>query len=173
MTKKSLGVATLTMTILAAGVAWATAQSPGAGSRGQGRGQRMADYLGLSQDQRATWKSLHEQHKTDMEPLRQEGRTLHERLRSALGAASPDPTTVGLATIAMKQHREKVKAANEAFHARLTATLSDEQKTKLEAFRAANRGSHGEGWGSRRGHRGHEAGGPDEGSASAPSPTEG
>ncbi|HKC13292.1 MAG TPA: hypothetical protein VKI41_14775, partial [Vicinamibacteria bacterium] len=44
---------------------------------GQSRGPdrhlgRAADYLGLSADQQATWKSLFEEHKAEIEPLRQE-----------------------------------------------------------------------------------------------------
>ena len=130
----------------------------------------MAEHLGLSEEQRATWKSLYEQHRTEMEPLRQEGRDLHERLARALDATSPDPTAVGLATIAMKQHRDKIKAADEAFQTRLTGTLSEEQKTKFEALKAANRGGHGQGF---SGHRGPKPGGADESSSAPSGPVEG
>jgi Spy/CpxP family protein refolding chaperone len=145
--KRSLGVGILSIAVLAAGVGSAAAESQGATpqGRGQGRAQRLADYVGLSDEQRATWKSLHEQHKTEMAPLRQEGRDLRERLRSAMNVPNPDPTAVGQATLAMKQHREKVKASEEAFEARLTSTLNDDQKAKFDAFKAANHGGHGRG----------------------------
>jgi Spy/CpxP family protein refolding chaperone len=157
--KKSLGIGALSIAVLAAGVGWAAAQAPGNApvSHGQGRGQRLADYLGLSDEQRATWKSLQEQHKTEMAPLMQEGRDLRDRLNTATNAANPDPNAVGQATLAMKQHREKIKASQEAFETRLTATLTDDQRTKFDAFKAANHGGRG------RGFRGHGAPQPTEG----------
>lgn len=158
--KKSLGVGILSMAMLAAGVGWAAADSQGGSApqgRGQGRGQRLADYLGLSDEQRATWKSLHEQRRTEMEPLRQEGRDLRDRLQGALNAANPDPSAVGQAALAMKQHRERVKASEESFQTRLVSTLTDDQKAKFDAFKAANHVGHG------RGFRGHGAPKPTEG----------
>jgi Spy/CpxP family protein refolding chaperone len=128
-----------------AGLAWADAQ--GANPRGRGgaaRGERMAEYLGLNEEQRATWKSLHEQHDTEMQPLRQEGRDLYQKLRAATEAPNPDPAAVGAATLALKEHRDKVRAAQKAFEGQLTGMLTPEQKTKFEAFRAAHRD--GRGW---------------------------
>jgi len=159
MSKKNIGIAALSLAVLAGGAGLAAAQAQGGApwTRGEGRGQRLADYLGLSDEQKATWKSLHEQHRTEMEPLMQEGKDLRDRLRTAMNAPAPDPNAVGQATLAMKQHREKIRAAQQAFESRLVGTLSDDQKTKYEAFKAANH--HGRG---RDGFRGH-----------APAPTEG
>ena len=159
MSKKNIGIAALSLAVLAGGVGWASAeaQSGAPSTRGQGRGQRLADYLGLSDDQKATWKSLHEQHRTEMQPLMQEGKDLRDRLRTAMNASTPDPNAVGQATLAMKEHREKIKAAQQAFETRLVGTLNDDQKTRYEAFKAANHGGRRHG-----GFRGH-----------APAPTEG
>ena len=172
MTKKTLGAASLAVALLAAGVGLAAAEPQGAssGHHGQDRVQRMVQYLGLSEEQQATWKSLHDQHRTEMEPLRIEARELRERLRIAMAATSPDPTAVGAATLAIKQHHEKVKASEEAFQTRLTATLSDEQKTKFEAFKAANRGGRGPG---SRGHGGPKENAPDQSSSVSRVPMEG
>jgi len=127
-----------------AGLAWADAR--GAGPRGRGgaaRGERLATYLGLNEEQQASWKSLHEQHDTEMQPLREEGRHLHQKLRATMDAPAPDPAAVGAATLALKQHREKMRAAQKAFEGQLTSVLTPEQKTKFEAFRAAHRHGHG------------------------------
>jgi Spy/CpxP family protein refolding chaperone len=115
----------------------------------------MTEYLGLTEEQQAAWKSLQEQQKAEMQPLMQEGRELHERLRTATEAENPDPTAVGAATLALKQHREKARAAHQAFTEKLTGTLTPEQKTKFEAFQASHRGGHGRpgGFKGRRGPR--------------------
>jgi hypothetical protein len=89
-----------------------------------------------------------------MEPLRQEGRDLHVRLRAAMKADNPDPATVGSAVLALKQHREKAEAARTAFHSRLAGVLNDEQKAKFEALTAR----HGGRWGGRWGRRGPNTG---------------
>jgi hypothetical protein len=130
----------------------------------------MAEYLGLSGDQKATWATLREEHRAEMTPLRQEGRDLRSRLRGAMDAASPDPAAVGNAALAMKQHRDKIKAAEDAFHTRLAGTLSDDQKTKFEAFKAAHRGGRGQGF---RAHRGHRPTGADTSSSGPQAPVEG
>ncbi|HEX9202874.1 MAG TPA: periplasmic heavy metal sensor [Vicinamibacteria bacterium] len=167
--KKILGMTTLAATVLAAGLAWAAVepQRPDRPGRGEARFQRMAEYLGLTEEQQATWKSLHEQQKTEMEPLMQEGRELHQRLRTAMDAQNPDPAAVGAATLALKQHREKVKAAHEAFGERLKGVLSDEQKAKFEAFKTAHRAGPGR-RGGFKGHRGPKGGRPAESTPAAP-----
>jgi Spy/CpxP family protein refolding chaperone len=150
--KKSLGVVLAAATVLSAGAMVVFAEAPGAsdvqGPRG-GRQGRLVQFLGLSEEQQTTWKTLHEQHKAEMEPLRQEGRDLHARLQAAVKADNPDPATVGSAFLALKAHREKAEAAQTAFHGRLAGVLNDEQKAKFEAFTAR----HGGRWGGRGGRR--------------------
>jgi Spy/CpxP family protein refolding chaperone len=171
MTKK-LGSAALAAVLLIVGVGFAVADAPAAGPQDheQGRVQRMVQHLGLSEEQQATWKALHEQHKTEMEPIRTEARELRERLRLAMTAETPDPTAVGAATLALKQHHDKVKASEEAFQSGLIATLSGEQKTKFEAFKAANRGGRAQGF---HGHHGRKGNAPDQSSSVSRVPMEG
>ena len=146
-----LGVALGAISILA-GVA--LAQPPAGGGRGRGGAahfQRMADYLGLSEEQQATWKTLNEQHRADIQPLVQEGHELHQRLKAATEAQNPDSTAIGAATLALKQHRERMKVATEAFQGQLAGTLTPDQKAKFDAFKASHKSG-------RRGHRTGPAG---------------
>lgn len=144
MTKR-LGIgAALAFTLAGlAGLALAAPAPPegAAGSRGpSGRpalGARLAEYLGLSEPQKASFREMHEQHRTEMEPLRAEGRELRRKLREATEAPSPDATAVGEATLALRAHHEKVKAQRTAFEQKLTAQLTPEQKQKWDALRAA------------------------------------
>jgi Spy/CpxP family protein refolding chaperone len=171
--KKTLSITTLAAVALAGVAVLATAQPQGParqGRGGEGRLQRVAEFLGLTEDQQAAWKSLQERHRTEMEPLRQEGRELHERLKAAIEAENPDPAAVGAATLALKQHREKAKAAHQAFTGKLTSILTPEQKTKFEAFQAKHRGGPGQpgGFEGRRGPRPGRPGPPPDGEAPAP-----
>jgi Spy/CpxP family protein refolding chaperone len=145
MMMKSLTVTAMAAGILVTGAVLVAAGQQGQArqGRGEGRFQRMAEYLGLTEDQQAAWKSLQEQNKAEMEPLRQEGRELHNRLKAATEAEKPDPAAVGAATLALKQHGEKARAAHQAFTEKLAGTLTPEQKTKFEAFQASHRGGHG------------------------------
>jgi Spy/CpxP family protein refolding chaperone len=99
----------------------------------------LVEFLGLSDQQKEAWRGLQEQRRQEMKPLYEEGRALRQRLREALSAASPDPTAVGEATLALDAHRRKAKEQNEAFRARLEGLLTPEQKEKLAAFEAARR----------------------------------
>ncbi len=151
--KRTIGVAILGAAL---GAATATAQPPGQGPpegrRGQ-RGQAPFEYLGLSPEQQEQWRALHEQHREEMKPYREEGRALHQRVRKSLESDEPE-VLVGEAVKAVYDHRQRMKAARETFQGQLESVLDAEQKEKFEAFKAA-RGSQGKG---RRG-RGHRRGG--------------
>jgi Spy/CpxP family protein refolding chaperone len=165
MNTKVRNITTLAGAVLLGGALMAAAQDtrPARSRGGHGPHQRLVQILGLSEEQQATWKSLSEQHRTDMQPLREEGKTLRHELKAATDATKPDPTKVGQATLALKQHREKVRASREAFVAQLDGVLTPEQKTKFEALRAARRGGPGGRGGFRGGSHGPKPGGPSEG----------
>lgn len=151
----------------------------GGGVFAQGRGDHrarrapgqggLAEYLGLTAEQRERLSTLRTEHQKVTEPLRSEGRELHEKLRSALDAKDPDPTAVGHAMLAVRQHGEKMRASADDFRKRMKGELTAEQQQKFDAFEAARRvgrAAHG-----RRGPRpaylggapGSPFGGPDDG----------
>jgi Spy/CpxP family protein refolding chaperone len=121
--------------------------------RGDRAGARLAEYLRLTDQQKAEWRALHEQRREQMKPVMEEGRALRTKLREAIIAPSPDPKAVGEATLALEAHHEKVRAEREAFQQKLEAVLDPAQKEKLQAFEAARGWCMGRGMG--RGFRGH------------------
>ena len=118
----------------------AVAQQPPEHRKGGGpgdHGDRMTEYLGLSAEQQASFRALRDEQHKQTEPLRAEGRELHEALRTLMDQDNPDPTALGTAMLAVKQHDAKMKASHEAFEAKLEAKLTPEQKQKFETFKAA------------------------------------
>src|SRR5262245_28650926 len=96
------------------------AQTPppehGKGGRPGGRGGgRLAEYLGLSPEQRTSLEALRSEQQKQMEPLRAEGRELHQSLRALMDQENPDPAALGSAMLAVKQHDAKMKASHDAF----------------------------------------------------------
>ena len=132
---------TILVVLAAAGVLGGSALAQGDGGRKvlRERGGRggLAEYLGLTAEQRVRFEAARAEHWKEIEPLRAEGRDLHGRLRSALEARDPDPATVGKAMLAVKQHGERMKASAEAFRARMKSELTPEQQQKFDAFEAA------------------------------------
>lgn len=134
---------------LAAAPALAQPPGPPGGRRGP---DHLAEELGLSEDQRASWAALHEAHREETKGLFEEGRKLHETLRAALAAPTPDPATVGRAAIAADRHRQRMEAARQALEAKLVALLDEEQKERFDEMRKERgpggpgpRGPHGPG----------------------------
>jgi Spy/CpxP family protein refolding chaperone len=159
MKNKIFGMSILGVALAATPVLALNTEPPADAGHSRGAEQRFgraAEYLGLTADQQATWKSLFEQHKAEIQPLRQERLQLHDRLKAAVSAENPDPTAVGEATLALRKHREKMKAVHQAFETRLTGTLTPEQKTKFEALKAAHH-VHRHGAGPRRHQDGQPA----------------
>jgi Spy/CpxP family protein refolding chaperone len=148
--KRSMGWAILGAALLAL-PAWAqttgTARHQGREGYRQHRGERLADYLGLNEDQRAQWRDMVAKHREEMKPLREEGQKLRERVREAVDANAPD-AEVGAAVKALHAYGEKMRAANKAFESQLESVLTEAQKQKYDAFKAARsvrRGGQGEG----------------------------
>jgi len=160
MTKRGFFVAVAAVLSLATIGAIASAQTAQAtgderrpGRRGGRGGAALAEYLGLTDQQKAEWSALHEQRREQMQPMREEGLALRKKLREAVEAASPDPTAVGQATLALEAHHRKMRAEREAFQQKLEGVLDPAQREKLKAFEAARAWGKGRGMG--RGFRGH------------------
>jgi Spy/CpxP family protein refolding chaperone len=105
---------------------------------GHHRGHRLrflAEALDLTAEQREAAKGLGEDLHRDLAPLREELRSKHQELRSALEGTQPDPTTVGRLTIELDQVRDRMRARVETFESALEALLTPEQQDRLERLR--------------------------------------
>jgi Spy/CpxP family protein refolding chaperone len=158
MTKTGfLGAAAAVLSVATLGATASAAAQTGDETRPARRAGRayaaLADYLGLTAQQKTEWRTLHQQQREQMKPMMEEGRALRQKLRDAVNAASPDPKAVGEATLALQAHRKQVRAEREALRQKLEATLDPAQKEKLKAFEAARGWGKGRGMG--RGRRGH------------------
>jgi len=142
--RRNIGLAILaaaTAAAAAAGIDPVLAQGKGDGPR-EGRfverGKELADYLDLTAEQRDQWRTLASEHRQAMKPLFEEGQKLRENVKKLMDGGASD-AEVGAAMKAARDHRDQVRAASEEFDGRLTSVLTEEQKTKYEAFKAARR----------------------------------
>jgi Spy/CpxP family protein refolding chaperone len=181
MRSKATIFATLALAALAiAATPGAFAQPPGGnrGMHGPGRdrdGMRgLVEFLGLTDEQREDWTAAHKSHFEGLRPTMEKIGDLREQMRAELESGSPDAATVGGYMISIHQLEAELRSAHADLENALNEILSDEQETKLEAWKAANSGGHhrgpggpgGPGWGERHHHgRGD---GPDDDDGAAP-----
>jgi Spy/CpxP family protein refolding chaperone len=102
--------------------------------RGPG-GERLFEFLGLSEAQQSKWRAAHEAHRDATQPLREAARANREALRDAVDAE--DALRIGELTIEGKSLRDEMRASFESLQGDLAAILDPEQLEKWEAFQAA------------------------------------
>ncbi len=95
----------------------------------------LARFLDLSVSEETTELNLWNTLQQALTPLRQARPALCTALIGDLGAASPDPATVGSATLALYASREQILAAHQAFVTGLAAILSPAQLAAYDALR--------------------------------------
>jgi Spy/CpxP family protein refolding chaperone len=98
----------------------------------EGMADHLAERLDLNEQQRASLKTFVEQLHAEIEPFREQTRTLHEEIQKELESGSPNATAIGERVIAAHANREKMRAAHDAFKARLGSILDEEQKKELQ-----------------------------------------
>ena len=110
------------------------------GPGGPGFGPRLAEDLGLSDDQKAQLEALRGKQREALRPLMESARQAHETFQTALDAESADATAIGQAALAMKAAEKKLRAAHDAAFEEMKAILTPEQAAKLEQARAQHKG---------------------------------
>ncbi|MEA2237840.1 MAG: motif family protein [Thermoanaerobaculia bacterium] len=104
-----------------------------------GGGEEIASALNLSVDQKVQWDSIHQQLEASVKPLFEQRHAAEQRLNAAVDASNPDATEVGRAYLAARAIDKQIKAAHESTHAKLSALLTPDQKTKFDAMHAEMR----------------------------------
>ncbi len=165
---------TLTVAMLAVAtfgwIAAAAAQGPegghlrhrggpgGPGGQGIGPGgpggpplEMIAEHLGLSDEQKAQWKTIHEKARETGQPLMKAAGEAKEAFDKALEAENADAATVGQAAIAMRNARNQVEAHHKATMDAAKAILTPEQAAKFDEMQKhMMRGPRAQGQGMRR-----------------------
>jgi Spy/CpxP family protein refolding chaperone len=119
-------------------------QGPDNPRRERGRAA-MEEYLGLTDDQKATLESQREEARKTLQPLMEEQRRLRQELRTTLESEGADATAVGNLMLSIHKQRQEVRDLRKSFQEQRQAVLTPEQQTKLEAFKAARRMGPGKG----------------------------
>jgi Spy/CpxP family protein refolding chaperone len=122
------------------------------GPGGPGFGPRLAEELGLSEDQTAQLEALRGKQRETLRPLMESARQAHETFQTVLDADNADAAAIGQAALAMKAAEKKLRAAHDAAFEEMKAILTPEQAAKLEQARAQHKGP-GPGGLGRRGPR--------------------
>jgi periplasmic protein CpxP/Spy len=134
--RTKLAAAALALTVAGSGALALANEGEGHRSHGRrggfGRGMRALD---LTEEQKASFKSIMDEQRKNSEPQRQQMQALRDQIRQQLDGGKADATKVGQLTIQAHtlglQLREQHKRAFEKFEALLTA----EQKAKLDQMK--------------------------------------
>ena len=126
------------LALAVAGTGTLALANEGEGHRFRGRGQgfyRGLRALDLTDEQKASLKTIMQEERQASEPQREQIRTVREQIRTLLDGGKADPAEVGRLTIQAHtlgaQLREQHKRAFERFEAQLTP----EQKAKLDQMK--------------------------------------
>lgn len=114
----------------------ALAQPPRRGPGGGGeRLDQLKSYLSLTDAQvetiRQSMKDQHEAMRTNMESMRAK----RQALRTQMHSDNADPAALGQAMVEMKNARKAMQASRKAAADKLIATLTPEQKAKLDSLK--------------------------------------
>ena len=102
-------------------------------------GAGMARALDLTDEQRAAFREVLEQHRTTMQSLREKMRQNHQALEAALEGDHPDPATVGKIAIQGRALRKQTEADREQMNRAVREFLTPEQQTKLDLLESMRR----------------------------------
>jgi len=150
-------LAVLGVLALGVGPAAAIAQPPPPGEHGpwMGRADRMARFLGLTQQQQDQIRKLMEDRRGDCQALWEKLKTNREATQQALDNANPDPAAVGELAIEAHRLHQQMQALRDAQDKAIRDLLTPDQRVKFDAMKALRPesmgGPRGAGFGLQRG----------------------
>lgn len=125
---KTVAIATMALGLTA------LAQPP---RRGGERMGHLKEYLSLTDTQVEGIRQTMKDQREGMRANAKEMRAKHEALRKQMESDSNDPTALGQAMIEVKNARKSMQASRKAAAEKLVASLTPEQKAKLDALKAS------------------------------------
>lgn len=93
--------------------------------------------LGLSDAQVTALQQLEGQKRTQIQPVGQQLADKQKALHDALEKATPDANAIAAILIQIQSLQNQIKTINTSFQTQATATLTADQKTKLQALQTA------------------------------------
>ena len=98
-------------------------------------GEELAEKLGLSEEQKAAAKELHEELMAKAHPIMEQHHQQMEEVHSLLDAGNANATEIGQKMIAAHATRKQLEAIHEEGFERFASQLTEEQKAKLEELK--------------------------------------
>ncbi len=144
------GAAALALTVTAALAVGAHTALAGHGVHGMDQAEHMAKLataLGLSDQQKAAARKLHEQTAAKAGPLREQARLQHDEIEAMLESGSADPAELGQRLIEMHATHKKLEALHAQTFTSFRAQLGAEQRGKLDKLHQGHGGPGGHGMG--------------------------
>lgn len=108
---------------------------------------KLATALGLSDQQKAAARRLHEQTAVKAGPLREQARLQHDEIEAMLDSGSADPAELGQRLIEMHATHKKLEALHAQTFTSFRAQLGAEQRGKLDKLHQSHGGPGGHGMG--------------------------
>ena len=138
MRKTILAVLGAVVIALGVGATESIAQPPPPGERGpwMGRADRMARFLGLTDQQQAEIRKLMADRRGDGQALWEKLKTNREAMQQALESANPDPAAVGELAIEAHKLHQQMQALRDARDKAIRDLLTPDQKVKFDAMKA-------------------------------------
>jgi Spy/CpxP family protein refolding chaperone len=139
---RRLWITMMTAAVVATAGGAAMAQGPPP----DGPPQRIAAALGHTDQQQAVWDTAFSTMKATTQPLHAQAKAIKVEIDALFAQGNPDPALLGQKMIAMHAVREQLTQARATMESATAAVLTDEQKVKLDALKAASP-RHGRPWG--------------------------
>ncbi|PYS01483.1 MAG: hypothetical protein DMG15_14345 [Acidobacteria bacterium] len=132
---------TVAATLMLSATLFAQRGPAGPSDRGQRNpGAALKDALGLTDAQVTAIQTLSQTEKTRVQAIMTDIHQKRQTLEALLNAASPNPTDVGNAAIALHAAQSKIQGERDYFISELKKLLTGEQQQKLDTILAANGG---------------------------------